>query len=125
MIRKRILLFGILILAGILCFLQPAFASEGEGGRILGIGDLSGELIDWDSSIDIWHGDISLNVTLLVTNAGDESISIWWEVPDSKDSLSVPGNWRGEIIIGVNFDFIKRDFEILFVQNKMDPFFLF
>jgi len=114
MMRKHILVVGILILAGLLCFSQPALTSGEEDG-ILGIGDLSGKLIDWDTSFDIWHGEIAFNATVLLTNAGNNSIPVWWETPNSEDTLFVPGNWQSEIIVGGSYNFIKRDFGLFYI----------
>lgn len=114
MMRKKILFLGILALVGVLCFSQSSLASE-EGEGILGIGNLSGELIDWDVSLDIWHGDVFFNATVLITNIGNESIPICWKTPNSEDTLFILGNWQGEIIVGGSYNFIKRDFGLFFI----------
>ncbi len=86
------------------CLMQSVTAQRTE--NILGIGNLSGELLDWGISVDVWHGNIGINLTVELENTGDSETTIQWRTENSEGARTIPANWRGEVI----FDAVLNPF---------------
>lgn len=99
-----IVLVATLLLVGLS---HPVLADEGD--NMLSVGDLACRLISWDVSADIWHGRVSINMTVWLENTGDTKIDIQWNGENSEWLRTIPANWHRQITLNTTLNIFTRE----------------